>query len=124
MISALLHQPDRDQLDVQLQLCAGHAEAAKLATILTSTLNYTWAHSIDTASDGLDFVPNASQPDDSFNPHAERASSNFDVRQHLQWYWNYNLPKFKTATWISNGWGLDGMFNFASGQPLYGQLSL
>jgi len=46
---------------------------------LTSTLNYTWSHSIDTASDGLDFVPNAAQPDDSFNPHAERASSNFDV---------------------------------------------
>lgn len=84
---------------------------------LTSTLNYTWAHSIDTASDGLDFVPNASQPDDSFNPHAERASSNFDVRQRLQWYWTYNFPKFKTATWIANGWALDGMFNYATGQP-------
>ena len=35
---------------------------------LTSTVNYTWAHSIDTASDGLDFVPNAAQPDNSFNP--------------------------------------------------------
>jgi len=84
---------------------------------VTSTLNYTWSHSIDTASDGLDFVPNASQPDDSFNPRAERASSNFDVRQRLQWYWTYNLPKFKTATWIANGWALDGMFNYATGQP-------
>jgi hypothetical protein len=84
---------------------------------LTSTLNYTWAHSIDTASDGLDFVPNAAQPDNSFNPHAERASSNFDIRQHLQWYWTYNLPNYKTAKWLTNGWALDGMFNFASGQP-------
>ena len=84
---------------------------------MTSTLNYTWSHSIDTASDGLDFVPNASQPDDSFNPRAERASSNFDVRQRLQWYWTYNLPKYKTATWIANGWALDGMFNYATGQP-------
>ena len=82
-----------------------------------STLNFTWAHSIDTASDGLDFVPNASQPDDSFNPHAERASSNFDVRQRLQWYWTYNLPKFEKAKALTNGWALDGSLNFATGQP-------
>jgi hypothetical protein len=84
---------------------------------LTSTLNYTWGHSIDTASDGLDFVPNASQPDNSFNPHAERANSNFDVRQRVQWYWTYKLPMFHEAQKILNGWALDGMFNFATGQP-------
>ncbi len=84
---------------------------------LTSTLNYTWSHSIDTASDGLDFVPNAAQPDDSFNPHAERASSNFDVRQRVQWYWTYNLPAAPVAHWIAGGWSLDGMLNFATGQP-------
>ncbi len=84
---------------------------------VTSTLNYTWAHSIDTASDGLDFVPNAAQPDDSFNPGAERASSNFDVRQRLQWYWNYKLPMFAKSKWITGGWALDGNFSFATGQP-------
>ena len=84
---------------------------------LTSTLNYTWAHSIDTASDGQDFVPNAGMPDDSFNPHREYASSNFDIRQRVQWYWTYNLPKVDTASWILSGWALDGMFNFATGQP-------
>jgi hypothetical protein len=84
---------------------------------VTSTLNYTWAHSIDDASDGLDFVPNASQPDNSFNPRGDRASSNFDVRHRVQWYWTYNLPKFQQAKWIANGWALDGMFNFATGQP-------
>jgi hypothetical protein len=84
---------------------------------LTSTLNFTWAHSIDNASDGLDFVPNASQPDNSFNPRADHASSNFDVRQRLQWYWTYNFPKSQQAKWIANGWALDGMFNYATGQP-------
>ncbi|MFZ1085329.1 MAG: carboxypeptidase-like regulatory domain-containing protein [Terracidiphilus sp.] len=84
---------------------------------LTSTLNYTWSHSIDTASDGLDFVPNAAMPDNSFNPRGERASSNFDVRQRLQWYWTYNLPKIEQVKWLTNGWALDGMFNFATGQP-------
>ncbi|MGD0731211.1 MAG: carboxypeptidase regulatory-like domain-containing protein [Terracidiphilus sp.] len=84
---------------------------------VTSTLNYTWSHSIDDASDDLDFVPNASQPDDSFNPRGDRASSNFDVRQRLQWYWTYNLRNFDRAKWAANGWALDGMFNFATGQP-------
>ena len=84
---------------------------------VTSTLNYTWSHSIDTASDGLDFVPNAAQPDNSFNPHAERASSNFDVRQRVQWYWTYNFPKFDHAQKLLGGWAVDGMFNFATGQP-------
>lgn len=84
---------------------------------VTSTVNYTWAHSIDTASDGMDFVPNAAQPDNSWNPHAERASSNFDVRQRVQWYWTYDLPKFEQAKWILNGWAVDGTFIFSSGQP-------
>jgi hypothetical protein len=84
---------------------------------MTSTLNYTWAHSIDTASDGQDFVPDAAMPDNNFNQHGERASSNFDVRQRVQWYWTYNLPNYKAAKWITNGWSLDGVFNFATGQP-------
>jgi len=85
---------------------------------LNSTLNYTWAHSIDTESDGEDFVPDAAMPDNSWNPHGERASSNFDVRQRVQWYWKYALPmKSKQAGWILNGWAADGMFNLASGQP-------
>jgi hypothetical protein len=35
----------------------------------------------------------------------------------MQWYWTYNLPKIQQAKWITNGWALDGMFNFATGQP-------
>jgi hypothetical protein len=35
----------------------------------------------------------------------------------VQWYWTYNLPKFHPAKWITNGWALDGMFNYATGQP-------
>ncbi|HVJ05115.1 MAG TPA: carboxypeptidase regulatory-like domain-containing protein [Candidatus Saccharimonadales bacterium] len=83
----------------------------------TSVLNYTWAHSIDNASDGLDFVPNAAQPDDSFNPRAERANSNFDVRNRVQWYFTYNIPNINRAKWITNGWAVDGNFNHATGQP-------
>ncbi len=84
---------------------------------MTSTLNYTWGHSIDNASDGQDYVPNASQPDNSFNPRAERASSNFDSRQRLQWFWSYDLPNFGGPKYLTNGWALNGVLVYSTGQP-------
>jgi len=84
---------------------------------LTSTINYTWSHSIDTASDGQDYVPNATQPDNSFRPDRERANSNFDMRQHFTWTFNYDLPKVGHIPGLSSGWALNGVLAIASGQP-------
>jgi hypothetical protein len=84
---------------------------------LTSTFNYTWSHSIDNASDGQDYVPNASQPDNSFNPGAERANSNFDTRNRIQWYWTYRLPDPERMKALAAGWSLDGSLVWDSGQP-------
>lgn len=84
---------------------------------LSSTLNYTWSHSIDNASDGQDYVPNATQPDNSFNPGAERASSNFDMRQHFSWTFNYQVPSLGNVRGLSSGWAIDGVLTLASGQP-------
>jgi hypothetical protein len=76
---------------------------------LTSTINYTLAKSMDNASDGQDFVPNASQPDDSRNPNAEWAPSNFDTRHRFTWMFAWE---------IRNGWSLNGVMTLASGQPI------
>ena len=84
---------------------------------LTSTLNYTLSHSIDNASDGQDYVPNATQPDNSFDPNRERANSNFDMRHHLTWTFNYDLPKLGHVRGLSSGWSLNGVLALASGQP-------
>jgi hypothetical protein len=84
---------------------------------LTSTVNYTWGHSIDNASDGQDYVPNAAQPDNSFNPGGERASSNFDTRHRFQWFWNYDVPAFGRSKWFGSGWGLNGVAVYSTGQP-------
>ncbi|HSM84588.1 MAG TPA: TonB-dependent receptor [Candidatus Limnocylindrales bacterium] len=84
---------------------------------LTSTVNYTWSHSIDNASDGQDYVPNATQPDNSFRPDLERASSNFDMRQHLSWTFNYQVPEWGENKWLSRGWSIDGVLALAAGQP-------
>ncbi|MBZ5521932.1 MAG: TonB-dependent receptor [Acidobacteriia bacterium] len=84
---------------------------------LTSTVNYTWSHSLDNASDGQDYVPNATQPDNSFNPNAERANSNFDMRHHLTWMFNYDLPDLGHNKWFGKGWAVDGVLSIAAGQP-------
>ncbi|HLJ26737.1 MAG TPA: TonB-dependent receptor [Candidatus Angelobacter sp.] len=84
---------------------------------LSSSVNYAWSHSIDNASDGLDFVPNASQPDNSFRPDLERASSNFDMRQHFSWIYSYRFPHAQTLAWLTSGWTADGNLTLNSGQP-------
>jgi outer membrane receptor protein involved in Fe transport len=84
----------------------------------TGQLNYTWSHSIDNASDGQDYVPNASQPDNSYNPAAERANSNFDTRHRLQFYWSYEFPETNNKRWLTSGWGLDGALVWNTGQPV------
>jgi outer membrane receptor protein involved in Fe transport len=83
---------------------------------VTSTINYTYGHSIDTASDGQDYVPNASQPDNSYNPGAERARSNFDTRHRFQWFWTYDLPSFGGGR-VGSGWALNGIVTYSTGQP-------
>ena len=85
----------------------------------TTTLNYTWSHSIDDASDGEDYVPNASQPNDSAAPIGfNRGNSNFDVRNRLTWNFIYQFPNHK-GSWqrLTDGWGVNGIVTAQSGQP-------
>lgn len=84
---------------------------------LTCRADYTWSHSRDNASDGQDYVPNASQPDNSFNPNAEWADSNFDVRNRFTLTFSYQLPTWSRAPMLTGGWALDGVLTLASGQP-------
>jgi hypothetical protein len=84
---------------------------------LNSQLSWTWSHSIDDASDGEDFVPNAAQPDNSLNPGAERGNSNFDGRHRLTWMFGYALPNPTMAKSFTNGWSVNGLLRLSSGQP-------
>lgn len=87
---------------------------------LTSTLNYTWSHSIDDASDGDDFVQNAAQPTDSTNPSSNRGNSNFDIRNRLTWNFIYQFPnRSGSFQRLTNGWGLNGIVTVQSGQPFH-----
>jgi outer membrane receptor protein involved in Fe transport len=83
----------------------------------TSTLNYTYSHSIDTASDGQDYAPFQSQPDNSFNVRNERSNSGFDVRQRLSWLWNYRIPEARSMHMLTGGWAVSGVLSVATGMP-------
>jgi hypothetical protein len=84
---------------------------------ITQQLAYTWSHSIDTASDGQDFVPNAAQPNDSTNPAGNKGPSNFDVRNRLVWSATYDIPKWEKVGKFGDGWQMSGILTVMSGHP-------
>jgi hypothetical protein len=85
---------------------------------LTSQANFVWSHSIDNASDLEDFIPNAAQPNNSWNTAAERGNSNFDIRRRFSWNLGYELPKHSgNLAKLKNGWGVDSAATLQDGQP-------
>jgi hypothetical protein len=84
---------------------------------LSSQIAYTWSHSIDTASDGQDFVPNAAQPNDSTNPGGNKGPSNFDTRNRFVWSAFYDIPKWQSLGRFGEGWSLSGVLTLMSGHP-------
>jgi hypothetical protein len=85
---------------------------------LTSQVNFVWSHSIDNASDSEDFIPNAAQPNNSFDTAAERGNSNFDVRRRFSWNLGYALPRHGGSfAKLKNGWGVDSAVTIQDGQP-------
>ena len=85
---------------------------------LSLQANYVWSHSIDDASDLEDFIPNAAQPNNSWNTQAERGNSNFDIRNRFTLNFTYQLPKFEgNYSKLKNGWGIDGVLSLQDGQP-------
>jgi hypothetical protein len=85
---------------------------------VSSSVNYTWSHSIDNASDGQDYVANATQPDNSHRADLEKANSNFDNRHRFVWTFSYDLPAlWKRYPRIGSGWQLNGVLTLRTGNP-------
>jgi len=76
---------------------------------------YTYSHSIDDSSDRFDtsFV-------NSYDPAANRASSNFDQRHILNLSWVWDIPIFRNpgfANKVLGGWQYSGIFSYSTGAP-------
>jgi len=86
---------------------------------MTNMATYTWAHSIDNASDGQDYVPNGAQPNDSQNTRGDRGNSNFDVRHRFVWSLSYSFPQWEAAKWLGTGWQISSVVTLMSGHPFH-----
>ncbi|MGA8221062.1 MAG: TonB-dependent receptor [Candidatus Acidiferrales bacterium] len=84
----------------------------------SSTANFVWSRSMDNSSDGEDFIPQAAQPQDSTNPHAEYGPSSFNIPKRFTWIASYDLPTMGGG-WrkLKNGWGFDSVTTIQTGQP-------
>jgi hypothetical protein len=86
----------------------------------SAMVNYTWSHSIDNASDGQDYVANATQPDNSFRADRERGNSNFDSRHRFVASFSYEIPNLAPAhPRLGEGWQLNGVLTLRSGNPFH-----
>ena len=86
---------------------------------LTQQVAYTWSHSIDDASDGQDYVPNAGQPNDSTNPRGDRSNSNFDTRHRVVWSATYEFPKWEALGRFGEGWQVSSVLTLMTGHPFH-----
>lgn len=90
----------------------------QLAHGVSFQAGYTLAKSIDDASG---FFPSAGDPNfpqDSNNFRAERARSNFDIRQRFVLSYSCLLPRVRgSAAWLLDGWQTHGIWSFQSGRP-------
>jgi hypothetical protein len=79
---------------------------------LAGSVAYTWGHAIDYETGSLPYLPQS-----SLNEAAERGNSDFDVRNTVTGYLDYNVPAFLGQNRFSKGWELNSGFSFHGGTP-------
>ena len=94
---------------------------------LTGLFSYTWSKSIDNASNYFPSAVDANYPQNSNNVAAERALSNFDLRQRFSGSFVYELPfgegrRFGRnldgfARALASGWQMNSVITLQTGQP-------
>ncbi|MGI8732130.1 MAG: TonB-dependent receptor domain-containing protein [Pyrinomonadaceae bacterium] len=98
----------------------------RLSRGLAALVSYTWAKSIDDASNFFSSAGDPNFPQNSYNVSAERGPSNFDVRHRLSVSYSYDLPFGKGKShladngWLSTlltGWQSFGIVTLQSGRP-------
>jgi hypothetical protein len=87
----------------------------RLTKGLQATASYTWAHSIDTASNDSGAWP----PGQRLDPSNERGPSDFDVRHAVTGAMSYELPKSGVMNnAFLRDWSIDGLFSARTATPV------
>ncbi len=98
----------------------------RLTRGLSTLVSYTWAKSIDDASNFFSSAGDPNFPQNSYNLRAERGRSNFDVRHRLSASYSYDLPFGKghkllagegLVSKLLSGWQSYGILTLQSGRP-------
>ena len=86
----------------------------------TGFSTYTFAKSLDGASDGINFnFANAAFPQDSTNLAAEKGPSTFDTRHRWTTAINYDVPTWeKIPHVLGAGWQFNSIITVQSGRPI------
>ncbi|MCA1618784.1 MAG: TonB-dependent receptor [Acidobacteria bacterium] len=88
--------------------------------------SYTWSKSIDDASNFFTSAGDPNFPQNSYDLRAERALSNFDVRQRLSVSYSYDLPFGRGRAFVNDdgflttlltGWQTYGIVTAQTGRP-------
>jgi hypothetical protein len=86
---------------------------------LSGFATYAWSHSIDDASDGIDYAAGIALPQDSTNLRAEHGNSSFDTRHRFTVAFNYQVPRLTAVpAWLGKGWQLNTIATVQSGRPI------
>jgi hypothetical protein len=84
---------------------------------LNMVLGYTYAHALDDVGANWDFGAGYGLPQNSFNPAAEYANSDFDIRQRFTLSLTYLIPGKKGYGQMLEGWELNSIATIESSQP-------
>ena len=80
--------------------------------------NYTWSHGIDEVSDAFNNARgNDLRPTDNMDVHADKGSSDFDIKHRWVTSFYYELPLLKENRW-AGGWSFSGIWTMQTGVPV------
>jgi hypothetical protein len=84
---------------------------------LSMIAGYSWSHSLDDVAANWDFGYGYGLPVNAYNPGAEYASSDFDIRNRFTLSITYALPSKKSFAQLLEGWQINSIISVSSAQP-------
>jgi hypothetical protein len=80
---------------------------------VTSQIAYTWGHNLDEVS-----AYRGALPQNSYDFKGDYGNSDFDTRNTVVGYLNYDVPGFKGPKGLTSGWAVNSAYTFKGGQPI------
>jgi Carboxypeptidase regulatory-like domain/TonB dependent receptor len=80
---------------------------------VTSQISYTWGHNLDEVT-----AYRGALPQNSYDFKGDYGNSDFDTRNTVVGYLNYDIPAFKGPKVLTSGWAVNSAYTFKGGQPI------